>query len=322
MDIATLPARPVANVAPALAPAPPEHGPGPGAEADRTAPPRFADMLAALNPLQGLPVIGAIYRHLTGDVPHPAAQVVGGLIYGGPIGLMLGALTAAFEQTTGKTPIQVAMDAISPAQPGQGDLAQATPLLAGLADPDPQPAPAETQPAPPPPPPAIVAARAAAVAPPTPARPARAPQPERMAADPLPLTPSPARPAVTGARDLAFYQAHAGARLPAGAAQGAGAPLERAGFSPQRVQPHMAPASIESAPATPTAPLAPAAPAPESAPPTTGAARPRADAATTSDAPPGGTGQDFAARMLQGLERYRAMNRAAEMRAPTLAFSQ
>ncbi len=47
----------------------------------------FHDVLDAINPLQHLPIIGTIYRHLTGDTIGNAARVVGDTLYGGPIGL-------------------------------------------------------------------------------------------------------------------------------------------------------------------------------------------------------------------------------------------
>jgi len=58
----------------------------------------FCDVLEALNPLQYVPVVGTIYREVTGDEVHPALRIaVSGalsLVLGGPIGLaatMLGA---------------------------------------------------------------------------------------------------------------------------------------------------------------------------------------------------------------------------------------
>ena len=45
----------------------------------------FHDLLDAINPLQHLPVIGTVYRWLTGDEPGNVARVVGDGLYGGPI---------------------------------------------------------------------------------------------------------------------------------------------------------------------------------------------------------------------------------------------
>lgn len=65
----------------------------------------FGEVLSDLNPLQYLPVVGTIYRAVTGDtIPQPLREVgsvlVGGLI-GGPIGLATSLGTLAFEKLTG-----------------------------------------------------------------------------------------------------------------------------------------------------------------------------------------------------------------------------
>jgi hypothetical protein len=64
----------------------------------------FAGFLSAINPLQHIPVVGTIYRAITGDVPAPAARVLGGTLLGGPIGLIVSAASAIFEQDTGHEP--------------------------------------------------------------------------------------------------------------------------------------------------------------------------------------------------------------------------
>jgi hypothetical protein len=272
-------------------------------------------MLAALNPMQGLPVIGAIYRHVTGDVPHPAAQVVGSLIFGGPIGLMLGALTATFEQTTGKTPVQMAMDAISPGRPDPGATTLAEALMPAEPESPPVP-PASMMPAQVP-----LQAQALAMASrpanPAPARPARMAEPQSQ---PAQTADTAARPRASGGRDLAFYQAHAGARLPPAGATGT-APVQLAGLSPPRLLPQATAPARDDAPS----PARPARPAPTAAAATATAAlatsdAPQAEATPPAPAPARAT-QDFSARMLEGLERYRAMSRGAEARGQTVTLA-
>jgi len=62
----------------------------------------FADVLSAVNPLQYLPVVGTIYRALTGDEVHPALRIavsgVASLVLGGPIGLAATMLVAVADE--------------------------------------------------------------------------------------------------------------------------------------------------------------------------------------------------------------------------------
>lgn len=62
----------------------------------------FHDVLDAINPLQHLPIIATLYRHLTGDTIGNAARVAGDTIYGGPIGFALSLLDAHEVNKTGK----------------------------------------------------------------------------------------------------------------------------------------------------------------------------------------------------------------------------
>jgi hypothetical protein len=62
----------------------------------------FSDVLSTLNPLQYIPIVGSIYRAVTGDTVSPAAQVVVGTLLGGPIGLIASAADAILQQATGK----------------------------------------------------------------------------------------------------------------------------------------------------------------------------------------------------------------------------
>lgn len=64
--------------------------------------PTFHDLLDALNPLQYLPVIGTIYRVVTGDQGSPgvrtAVSMVSGLLMGGPFGLLTSMAGDLFER--------------------------------------------------------------------------------------------------------------------------------------------------------------------------------------------------------------------------------
>jgi len=61
----------------------------------------FADFLDIINPLQHIPIINTIYREITGDTISPLARMVGGGLFGGPIGLMASAFNNAVESQTG-----------------------------------------------------------------------------------------------------------------------------------------------------------------------------------------------------------------------------
>lgn len=62
----------------------------------------FLDFLDIINPLQHIPVVGSIYREITGDEIDPGARIAGGALFGGPIGLAFAATNTAVEQGSGK----------------------------------------------------------------------------------------------------------------------------------------------------------------------------------------------------------------------------
>ncbi|MFN7114619.1 MAG: hypothetical protein ACK4PK_09725 [Alphaproteobacteria bacterium] len=59
-------------------------------------------VLDIINPLQHIPVISTMYRHITGDEISPVARIAGGALFGGPVGLAAGVVNAAVENSTGK----------------------------------------------------------------------------------------------------------------------------------------------------------------------------------------------------------------------------
>jgi hypothetical protein len=64
--------------------------------------PTFKDVVDSINPLQQLPIIGTIYRELTGDTISQGARLIGGTIYGmGVLGAIGAAANNAVETTTG-----------------------------------------------------------------------------------------------------------------------------------------------------------------------------------------------------------------------------
>ncbi|MBL4864620.1 MAG: hypothetical protein JKY63_07035 [Rhodobiaceae bacterium] len=62
----------------------------------------FDDLLDAINPLQHLPIISTLYREITGDEIKPAARIVGGAIFGGPVGAGFAIAEAVLEEASGE----------------------------------------------------------------------------------------------------------------------------------------------------------------------------------------------------------------------------
>lgn len=55
----------------------------------------FKDLVDIVNPLQHLPVVGSIYRYLTGDEPAGGTRIIGDSLYGGPIGFGVSVVSTA-----------------------------------------------------------------------------------------------------------------------------------------------------------------------------------------------------------------------------------
>jgi len=62
----------------------------------------FGDLIDMVNPLHHVPVVGHVYRELTGDEIKPIGQIIGGAIFGGPMGAASGLINTVIEQETGK----------------------------------------------------------------------------------------------------------------------------------------------------------------------------------------------------------------------------
>jgi len=62
----------------------------------------FGDLIDMVNPLQHIPLISNIYRHLTGDTIKPVSQVIGSAIYGGPLGAASALVNVILKDATGR----------------------------------------------------------------------------------------------------------------------------------------------------------------------------------------------------------------------------
>ncbi len=167
----------------------------------------FRDFLGIINPLQHIPIIGSIYRAITGDVIAPAARVVGGALFGGPIGLVASVANAIFEQTTGKDVGEQALALFSPNSKAAPADTETTPgQLAAIGNPSPAVsdvpwvAPSASEPHP------IDAAPLSMAA----TLPAEVPAVALAA----PQNQARALPAAAAGRTLADYRSFAGQRLP------------------------------------------------------------------------------------------------------------
>jgi len=65
--------------------------------------PSFHDLLAIINPLQHIPIISTIYRQLTGDNESAMSSIIGGALYGGPIGMAASMIDLGVHDATGKS---------------------------------------------------------------------------------------------------------------------------------------------------------------------------------------------------------------------------
>ena len=61
----------------------------------------FGDILDLINPLQHIPIIGTIYRAITGDQISTGSSILGGGLFGGIIGAGIAVVNAVVEEVTG-----------------------------------------------------------------------------------------------------------------------------------------------------------------------------------------------------------------------------
>lgn len=102
----------------------------------------FDDFIDMINPLQHLPIVSTIYRAASGDEISPGARIVGGALFGGPIGFAAAVANAAVEEASGKDIGALALAAVGfdgEEAPGGDDIAPATMLAAAEPGTAPQP---------------------------------------------------------------------------------------------------------------------------------------------------------------------------------------
>ena len=119
----------------------------------------FGRFLDIVNPLHHLPVVGTIYRAITGDTIADADRLAGSTLFGGPVGFLLASASLGVEELTGHTPEGWVLSAFDsgPEAPDAPATAPATAVAAApAAVAAPAPAPAVSAPSP------VVPAQAAA----------------------------------------------------------------------------------------------------------------------------------------------------------------
>lgn len=62
----------------------------------------FGDVVDMVNPLQHLPVIGTLYRKLSGDTISPISSIIGGALFGGPVGAVASTVNVIVKDRTGR----------------------------------------------------------------------------------------------------------------------------------------------------------------------------------------------------------------------------
>jgi hypothetical protein len=72
----------------------------------------FGDLLDIINPLQHIPVVSTVYRAITGDKIDAGSRIIGGGLFGGPIGLVASMVSGIVEEATGKDPGEHALAAL------------------------------------------------------------------------------------------------------------------------------------------------------------------------------------------------------------------
>ena len=113
----------------------------------------FQSLVASLNPLMHVPVIGGIYSAATGERPIPAVRIFVATLLAGPIGLAAAVAESVVEEATGKTMVEQAIAAIAPDSVPEQAAASAPRQAQSMAPlrlfPDPAASPANAAEAPP-----------------------------------------------------------------------------------------------------------------------------------------------------------------------------
>ncbi len=81
----------------------------------------FDDLLDIVNPLHHIPIVGTLYRSISGDTLAPGPRVMGGALFGGVIGFAAALVNAIVDETTGSDIGDKALALITGDKPGGGE---------------------------------------------------------------------------------------------------------------------------------------------------------------------------------------------------------
>lgn len=122
-----------APITPPTTPPGPPAAPAPRHAAKGAAEFGFWDLLDIINPLQHIPVVSTIYRAITGDELKGTARILGGVLFGGPIGGAFAVFNAIFADATGR---DLGDHALAMAFGGEWEPGHERPALAAASAPD------------------------------------------------------------------------------------------------------------------------------------------------------------------------------------------
>lgn len=95
----------------------------------------FDHLLDVVNPLQHIPVIGTLYRAITGDKIGSVAKIMGGTLYGGMWGAISSIADVVFKGITGKSFEDTALSLLESGEKSKAAKVAATPVTTNLSMP-------------------------------------------------------------------------------------------------------------------------------------------------------------------------------------------
>jgi hypothetical protein len=91
----------------------------------------FGDLVDMINPLHHIPLVGYAYREITGDEIKSVSKIIGGGVFGGPVGAAAGLVDAAITAETGD---DIAGNAVNLAL--NGEISARAPATSASDDPE------------------------------------------------------------------------------------------------------------------------------------------------------------------------------------------